>query len=78
MEDRGGVLGDGPFRDEQALGDRGIGAALGHQLEDFPFPGAQLVVHRPALGFGVASEQLRDDLRVHDGAAVGDPRDGVR
>ena len=61
--------------DEQALRDRGVGAALGHQL---PAPPARAAVSvASGSSARAAGQQLGDHLRVHRGAAGGDPADRV-
>ena len=57
--------------DHHVCGDRGVGAAFGHQAQYVSLSWSE-------GGQGVPSAQeLCDDLRVHDGAAGGDLADGV-
>ncbi len=57
---------------KSGLSDGGVRAPLGHQLKD-------LALARGQRGERIVAppEQLRDDLRVEHGAAVGDPVDRV-
>ena len=54
--------------DDQPLGDRAVGAALGHQRQHLALARGQ----RGRAGRG-AAQQLPDHLRVDDRAAAGDP-----
>ena len=71
-EDAGDVLLDGALGDDQAVGDGGVAAALGHQGEDVELAGAE-----GGQGVGAAAaEELGHHLGVDGGAAVADPADG--
>src|SRR5215211_4185483 len=72
-EEAGDVLLDRALGDDQALGDGGIAAALGHQGEDVELAGAE---RGQRVGAAAAAEELGDDLGVDGGAALADPVDG--
>src|SRR5699024_5564597 len=73
-EHRADVLLNGSGAEVEDSGDRGVGLALGHELEDFEFTGAQ--GRQPVLLPG-PDEDLGHDLGVEHGAAAGDLVDGV-
>ena len=55
---------------KQDPGDRGVGAALGHQREYVAFPGGE---RAELVGAAAGAQKLRDDLRVEGGAPGGHP-----
>ena len=73
-EDRGDVLLDRALGDHERRGDRGVGAALGHQPEHLALARGQRLERVLAAA---AAEQQRDDLGVERRAAAGDAADGV-
>src|SRR5215213_10827873 len=72
-EDARDVLLDGAVGDDQALGDGGVAAALGHEGEDVELAGAE---GGQGVGAAAAAEELGDDLGVDGRAALADPADG--
>ncbi len=68
------MLGHGAFGYHHPLSDGGVGPALGHQGQHLAFARAE---GGQAAVTGVAGEKAGDHLRVHRGAAGGDPADGV-
>ena len=72
-EDARDVLLDGAERDEQALRDRLVGAALGHQPEHLALAGGQLVER--VVG-ALAPDELAHDGRIERRAAVRDAAHG--
>jgi hypothetical protein len=69
VEDAGHVPFDGSHRDDEFLGDAGIGAALGDQRHHLPFPARQ-GVKRPRRS--LAAHQARDHVGVEHRPALGD------
>ena len=73
-EDVRDVLLDGADGQRERLGDARVGAALGHQPEHLELARCQALERAVRAAAG---EELRDDLRIERGAALGDPADGV-
>ena len=65
---------DGLLGNHQEPGDRGVGAALGHQREHITFPSGE---RAEPVGAAAGAQKLRDDLRVEGGAPGGDPAQRV-
>jgi hypothetical protein len=74
-EDAVDVLLDGALGDHQPLGDRLVGAALGHQREHLTLVLAQVLDRVVALPG--PPHQLGDDYRVEHRTAAGDAAHGV-
>src|SRR6188472_1073854 len=72
-EDARHVLLHGAKGDEEALGDRLVRAALGHQLEYLPLARGELLER---VVTALAANELADDGGIERGAAVGDPAHG--
>src|SRR5436189_206690 len=69
VEDRGHVRLDGLRAEEELRADARIRAALGHQPENPALSRAQLV---DRIVPAAVADELRDDLRIHCGAAARD------
>ena len=74
LEDRPDVLLDGPLREHERLGDRGVAPALGHLGEDLPLARRQ-IVERRGVALAIGGEQLLDEARIDRRAALGDDLD---
>jgi hypothetical protein len=74
-EDRVDVRLDRLRAEEQRLADRTVRPALGHQAEDLALARRQLLERVVVVA---STEQLCDDVRIDDGAAVRDPSHGPR
>ena len=68
------VLSDGTGRDDERLGDGGVGATFGHEGEEVALAGREAA---EGVHFLAAGDALADDLRIEGGAAGGDALEGL-
>jgi len=73
-EDAGDVLFHNSGRDGKRAGDSGVGAALGHQREHFPFPARE---DGQGVGPAAGAQEVADNFGIEHGAALGHAGDRV-